>query len=136
MDIIEQLKRDEGVRNFPYTDTVGKLTIGVGHNLTDKGISDNAVNFLLQEDIAEVTNQLQSRLPYFEQLDSIRQSVLINMAFNLGFGGLEKFSAMLQYVAQGDWNDAAIEMLDSLWAKQVGARATRLATQMRTGEWQ
>lgn len=135
MNLAEQLRRDEGVRKFPYTDTVGKLTIGVGRNLTDVGISDAEIDFLLANDIQKVLTQLQTRLPYFAALDPVRQGVLANMAFNLGFAGLEGFSRMLAAFAQGDWEAAANEMLSSKWATQVGARATRLAEQTRTGRW-
>lgn len=133
--ISSQLRRDEGVEKFPYLDTVGKTTIGVGRNLTDVGLSDAEIDFLLANDIQKVLTQLQARLPYFEALDPARQGVLVNMAFNLGFAGLEGFPRMLSAFAQGDWERAASEMLESLWATQVGARAERLAEQTRTGQW-
>jgi lysozyme len=135
MEIVAQLRRDEGVRNFPYTDTVGKLTIGVGRNLTDVGLSDPEINFLLQIDIQRVTNTLHFRLPWFQALDPVRQGALVNLCFNVGFSKLEKFEKMLIATAQGDWETASTEMLNSAWAKEVGDRADRLAQQMRTGEW-
>lgn len=136
MDILEQLARDEGTRSFPYLDTVGKITIGVGRNLTDAGLSPEEIAFLLKNDVDRVRNQLTSRLPYFSALDPARQDVLVNMSFNLGFGGLEKFPLMLSAIAKGNWDEASDEMLGSLWARQVGVRAKRLALQIRTGIWQ
>lgn len=136
MDILTQLRRDEGVRNFPYTDTVGKLTIGVGRNLTDVGLSDEEIDILLRADINKVILQLNTKLPWYQNLDPVRQGVVINMAFNMGFRSLEGFPLFLRAMAQGNWDVASDEMLDSLWAKQVGDRAVRLATQIRTGEWQ
>jgi lysozyme len=133
--ISSQLRRDEGVEKFPYLDTVGKTTIGVGRNLTDVGLSDTEIDLLLSNDIQKVLTQLQVRLPYFEALDPARQGVLANMTFNLGFAGLEGFPRMLSAFAQGDWERAASEMLESRWATQVGARAERLAEQTRTGQW-
>jgi len=134
-DIRSQLLRDEAVRNFPYTDTKGKLTIGVGHNLTDRGLSAGSIDFILSEDIVEVVTELRTRLPWFSALDEARRGVLINMCFNLGFSKLEGFPKFLAAAAQGDWNTAAEEMLSSAWAKEVGERADRLAEQMTTGEW-
>ena len=134
-NIIDQLRRDEGVRNFPYTDTTGHITIGVGRNLTVVGISDPEIEVLLVDDVQSVIRILEARLPYFSALDPVRQGVLINMTFNLGFDGLEGFRGMLTAVARGDWEAAAAAMLESEWAKQVGDRATRLAQQMTTGEW-
>lgn len=135
MTIAEQLRRDEGSRNFPYVDTMGKITIGVGYNLTDNGLPDSYINDLLQDRIQIITKQINDRLPYFQTLDPVRQGVLINMGYNLGFGGLEKFANMLTAFAKGDWDTAASEMLNSAWAGQVKDRAMRLAEQTKTGIW-
>ena len=135
MDIKAQLIRDEGMEKFPYTDTVGKTTIGVGRNLTDNGVSDDEIYLMLTNDIEEVTSELQARLPWYNALDPVRQGVLQNMAFNLGFAGLEEFQNMLAAFAKGNWPTAADFMLASKWATQVGARAQRLAQQVETGEW-
>ena len=135
MTIQDQLRRDEGVRNLAYVDTMGKVTIGVGRNLTDSGVSDYEIEILLENDIQAVIRILEARLPYFGALDPVRQGVLINMCFNMGFNGLEEFHIMLGAIARGNWDAAAAEMLDSDWAREVGSRATRLAQQLITGEW-
>jgi len=135
MDIYEQLRRDEGFRTHPYTDTKGKLTIGYGRNLTGKGISLIEAEYLLGNDVPETKQILIARLPWFVALDDSRQGVLQNMGFNLGFEELEKFPRLLMACAQGDWNAAADEMKNSLWYKEVGDRAVRLEKQMRTGIW-
>jgi lysozyme len=135
MDIYSQLERDEGIRTHPYTDTTGNLTIGVGRNLSVKGLTPEEIEFLLLKDVHEVTIELEARLPWFQALDAARQGVIVNMAFNMGFSGLETFPKFLAAVAQGDWETAASEMLNSEWAKQVGVRANRLAVQMKSGVW-
>lgn len=139
MNIYEQLRRDEGVRLKPYTDTVGKLTIGVGRNLTDKGISEQEAREMLSTDVIEVQQALaKSGLDYQIQPDEesfARYNVLVNMAFNMGIGGLLAFKNMLACYKAGDWAGAAKHMLDSKWAEQVGPRAHRLAKQMETGQW-
>jgi lysozyme len=135
MDIYEQLRRDEAVRPHPYTDTKGHLTIGVGRNLDAKGLSGEEIDHLLTNDVQELLIELRGRLPWFDSLDDARQGVILNMAFNMGFSGLEGFPRMLQAVAKGEWDVAADEMRDSLWAKEVGDRAVRLEQQMRTGVW-
>ncbi len=135
MDIFDQLRRDEGLRLHPYQDTVGKTTIGYGRNLTDKGISEREADFLLANDVKDFSELLDSHLPWFQAIDSVRQGAIVNMAFNMGFKHLEEFPAMLGAVAQGDWEKAAMEMLDSKWRQEVGARAVRLAQQMHTGIW-
>jgi len=133
VDLIAQLRRDEGVEKFPYRDTVGKLTIGVGRNLDDVGLSDPEIDFLLQNDIDTATAKLNQSYPWFSALDAVRQAVLINMTFNLG--SIHAFPRMRALVEAGDYEGAAGEMLDSLWARQVGSRAQRLSQQMRTGVW-
>lgn len=131
--VIPDLLRDEGLKLKPYTDTRGKLSIGVGRNLTDVGISREEAGDLLAHDVARVRVGLAATLPWWDRLDPGRQRVLVNMAFNLGVTGLLAFHDLLDAVARRDWETAASEMLESAWAGQVGARATRLAAQMRTG---
>lgn len=135
MDIREQLSRDEGVRSFPYVDTVGKTTIGVGRNLTDVGISSDEIDLLLNNDIARAEAALTSSLPWTASLDDARRGALINMTFNMGIGGVLQFTNMLAAFQSANWEAAATAMLDSRWAGQVGDRATRLAQQVRSGEW-
>ncbi len=130
--IEEQLVLHEGLRLNPYRCPAGKLTIGVGRNLEDKGISMAEALFLLRNDVEEVRTQLE-RYPWYTQLDPVRQKVLIDMAFNLGIGGLMQFRKMLAALEAGDYGKTADEMLDSKWARQVGKRAQRLAEMMRTG---
>jgi len=131
--LIDQLKRHEGLRLKPYRCTAGKLTIGYGRNIEDKGISEGEAESMLWADVAEVRRLLEKQ-PVYPNLDEIRKSVLVNMGF-MGVSKLMQFKRMWEALAYGDFDKAAEEMLDSKWAKQVGARATELAEQMKTGEW-
>lgn len=134
MTIEEQLIRHEGLRLKPYRCTSGKLTIGVGRNIDDRGITQTEALYLLRCDIERIERELSSRLlPWFSDLDRVRQKVLIDMAFNLGVSGLLKFKKTLALVQSGDYEQAATEMLKSRWAKQVKGRAVTLASMMRTG---
>lgn len=131
--IEEQLILHEGMKLKPYRCPAGKLTIGVGRNLEDKGLSKQEALFLLRRDIAEITNELR-KYPWFKTLDMVRQKVLIDMAFNLGINGLLSFKKMLSYLKAGDYEKAADEMVNSRWYGQVGDRSKRLVKMMRTGE--
>ena len=131
--IEQQLMLHEGLRLKPYRCTAGKLTIGVGRNLDDKGISQDEALFLLANDIEGVIKQLDKH-SWYTGLDPIRQKVLIDMAFNLGISGLLQFKKMIAAIELGDYGAAAEQMLDSRWARQVKTRADRLAEMMRTGE--
>lgn len=136
--LIEQLRLHEGERKKPYRDTVGKLTIGIGRNLDDKGLRRDEIEYLLNNDIADARADLDRYLPWWRGLDPVRQRVLIDMAFNMGMGapnrgGLLSFVNTLSNIRQGRYAEAADMMLASKWAQQVGRRAVRLATMMRTG---
>lgn len=126
-----QLKADEGLKLMPYKDTVGKLTIGVGRNLDDVGISDSEADFLLMSDVGRAMGGLDHFMPWWRQQTEERQMVLVNMAFNIGVQGLLGFHIMLGKMQSGDFGGAAEAMLESKWAGQVGARAQRLAAMMK-----
>ena len=136
MTIDEQLVRDEGIRLFPYRDTVGKLSIGVGRNLDDNGISKTEAMFMLGRDIMRVSEQLEENWPWTATLDDARRGALINMGFNLGIHGLSDFREFLSLMQAGKWEDAAKDLAGTKVAKQLSARYARLALQIRTGEWQ
>lgn len=130
-ELTADLKRDEGLRLKPYRDTVGKLTVGIGRNLDDVGISEAEAEYLLQQDIDRTMAEMDRLMPWWRGLDDTRKRVLINMGFNLGVPGLMKFKNTLAAVKEGRYADAADGMLASKWAKQVGDRAIRLADLMR-----
>lgn len=133
-DIVKaQLKVDEGVRLKPYKDTVGKLTIGCGRNLDDVGISYAESDFLLENDIVAAETAARGLFPTFESLSDNRKAVLVNIAFNIGQTRLAKFKKLRKAIAEGDFQLAAVELGNSLWASQVGPRATRLIKLMEVG---
>lgn len=127
-----RLTRTEGRRNRPYVDTKGFTTIGIGHNLTVNGLSDTIVEAILQEDLAIAVNDA-GQLPVYNELDPIRQTVLVDMIFNMGIDKVKEFVNTLAYLSKGDWDNAAVQMLASAWAAQVGRRAIELANIIRNG---
>lgn len=131
--LLKQLIDDEGVRLKPYRDTAGKLTIGIGRNLDDRGISMSEATAMCENDINAVCNELDREIPWWKQMSEARQLVFANMLFNLGLVRFKGFKGMLARAKEGRYSEAADEMLDSKWAKQVGMRAARLAMMMRKG---
>lgn len=129
-----QLRLHEGERLMPYRCTAGKLTIGVGRNLEDRGITREESAYLLANDIAAEERELLRALPWVGTLDEVRQRVLLDMSFNMGLAGLLGFKRTLATIQAGDYQAAATMMLDSKWAKQVGQRAERLSRMMATGK--
>ena len=142
---LAQLARHEGLELTPYRCTGGALTIGYGHNLDANPIPDihagtritkERARRILVEDCRKLADRLDKALPSWRRLDEPRQAVIMNMAFNMGVAGVKGFEQMLKAVDDGDYERAAQEMLDSTWKKQVKGRATELARQMSSGEWQ
>ena len=124
--LIEELKRDEGVVLTLYQCSAGKNTIGVGRNLDDRGITDDESDYLLGNDINICIEELTNAFPWFKDLSDTRQRVMVNMCFNLGLSRLMGFKKFLAAMEAGEWETAGVEMLDSRWAVQVGPRSTRL----------
>jgi len=133
--LIRQLKRHEGMRLKPYKCTAGKFTIGVGRNLDDVGISEDEAETLLRHDIITATRQLLNAFPWMGTLNDARIAAMINFTFNVGIGTVKKFKQTLDHMQNYNYDEAADEMMDSKWARQVGSRAAEITEQIRTGKW-
>lgn len=136
LELIKELRRDEGVIPHAYKDSLGYLTIGVGR-LIDKRkggrLTDEEIDYLLMNDVKECVVDLDKHLPWWRSLTDTRRRVLVNMRFNLGMAGLLGFKNTLKFIEAGDYKRAASNMLVSKWARQVGQRANRLAKMMEEG---
>jgi len=128
------LVQHESYRQFPYTDSTNHLTIGIGRNLTDRGVSTTEALYLLDDDILYFSNKLSHFLPFFSQLSEPRRIALVDMCFNLGVQGFLNFKELIAALEVEDWPIAYNEMISSKWAEQVGERATTLANIVLTGE--
>ena len=143
MDLITQLKRDEGQVLEVYLDSLGIPTAGCGHNLPAHGIdlpvgtpiTQDQSDEWLQQDIDAATSALEQHLPWTLELDDARKGAFQNLCFNMGIFKLLGFHHMLGYAHVGQWPEASAALLDSNYARQVGARATRIAEQLTTGVW-
>jgi len=139
MNVIDQLIREEGEVLHAYEDHLGYLTIGVGI-LIDKrkggGITKEESRFLLLNRVKGVVEGIRKNLSWFDSIgNEPRKAVLIGMAFQMGLNGLLGFKNTLEMIRVGDYDKAAVGMLNSFWAPQTPARAKRMAKQMETGEW-
>jgi lysozyme len=142
----DQLKKHEGVRQFVYDDVTGKPideacfvrgkpTIAVGRNLADRGLSEDEIEYLLDNDINDCIAEAQ-KFRWFEALDPVRQAAVTELLFNLGLTRLSGFKKFLNFMNEHRYAHAAGELKDSLWHRQVGSRAETLEKQILTGEWQ
>ena len=153
---LDKLIQHEGMVLTVYQDTLGIDTIGIGRNLKDRGISKEELDYmdipsmaivyehgitevdaryLAMNDIRIVEEELCRVQPVVNDLDAVRQLILMDMAFNMGVPRLCKFKRMWGAIHDRKFDAAGREMLDSRWAKQVGSRATKLSDAMVKGEF-
>ena len=135
--LLEMLKRHEGVRSHVYLCSAGYETIGVGRNISKSGmgLSDDEVDYLLENDIARVIKELSSEYPWFNDLDDVRKDAMIDISFNLGATRLRGFRRALAAMEVADYTTAAKEFLDSKWSRDVKCRATELCYMIETGNY-
>ena len=143
----QRLIEHEGLVLTPYYCPMGKLTIGVGHNLEDNpltleekkalgdyrhGITENGAKMLLRRDITTCHEQLKKHIKCYQSLTPNRQYALIDMCFQLGIKGLKKFKMMLTELEKGNYDMAAFECITSAYARQTPKRAKKIAAVIKT----
>jgi lysozyme len=134
-----QLEDEEGFVGHAYQDHLGYWTIGIGRLIDERkngSISREEALYLLKHDVDARVIQLDKKIPWWNDLDCARKSVLLQMSFQMGIPGLLKFKNTLNNIKAGNYEAAADSMSKSLWAKQTPQRAARMAEQMRSGKWQ
>ena len=137
----EEIKADEGVVNEVYLDHLGLPTVGVGHLIREHDpehgldvgtkVDDERVTELFESDLYTCVAETKLLYPQFEELPAEAQKILCNMMFNMGRPRLSRFHKMKRAIDSSDWKEAANQMLDSRWAKQVPNRANRLIERMK-----
>ncbi len=135
--LLEMLKRHEGVESHVYRCSAGYETIGVGRNISKSGLglSDDEVDYLLENDIVRVIKELSSEYPWFKDLDDVRKDAIIDISFNLGATRLRGFERALAAMDAADYKTASLEFLDSKWSRDVKGRSTELAYMIEMGEY-
>ena len=136
-NLLEMLKRHEGVKSHVYLCSAGYETIGVGRNISKSGmgLSDDEVDYLLENDIERVIKELSSEYPWFNALDDVRKDAMIDISFNLGATRLRGFKRALAAMEVADYKTAAKEFLDSKWSRDVKGRATELCYMIEMGSY-
>lgn len=143
---VDLLQKEEGYRRFAYDDETGRtvhpgtqvrgfVTVGIGRNLVGKGISPEEARYLCAQDLEECIEWCQEHLTYFKRLSAIRSAIVISMRFQLGGAGILSFRRFHAAMRAKDYEQAAMEMLDSKAAQQTPQRWMRAANMMRSGEW-
>lgn len=135
--LLEMLKRHEGVKSHVYLCSAGYETIGVGRNISKSGmgLSEDEVDYLLENDITRVIKELSSEYPWFNDLDDVRKDAMIDISFNLGATRFRGFKNALSAMESADYTLAAKEFLDSKWSRDVKGRSHELASMIETGKY-
>ena len=129
-DVSSLIKKHEGLRLKPYKCSAGRVTVGYGRNLDDVGINLTEAEMMLENDIRRTTVEL-TKFSWCYSLNAVRRAALVDMLYNLGMPRFMGFKKMLAALDAGDYEETAVQMLDSKWATQVGSRATELAEMVR-----
>ena len=134
------LLREEGEKLYAYPDTEGYLTIGCGHLIDERrggGITQQVSRMLFDDDIARATAQCRSHFDWFDHLDPVRQDVIVNLVFNMGLAGFSTFRRMINDIIAKDWHDAAWQLANSHWGRQVSVeRKSELSYALEKGRWE
>ena len=131
--LVNQLKQDEGFRSHLYKCTAGKDTIGYGLNI-EAGITKEEAALILEHRVHKLHETL-SQYDWYKNLDDTRKTAIINMAYQLGVGGMLKFKKMIAALELREWTEAAAQMMDSRWFKQTESRVRRVMHIIETGQY-
>ena len=136
-ELIKMLKRHEGVRSKVYMCSANFETIAVGRNISESGLglSTDEIDYLLNNDINRVREELTDEYFWFPALNEARQAAMIDISFNLGATKLRLFVLALEAMANEKFDLAADEFMNSKWATQVGNRAVEVTDMIRSGQW-
>jgi len=137
------IEYNEGFRRFVCNDATGvpvkspegKLTVGIGLNLEDRGLTILEARYIMNNIIDEINSELPRRLIIYNKLDDVRQAALIDMAYCMGLDRLIDFNKTFNYLRAKDFKNASVEIMRSLWAEKQTGRASRDSYMIETGEW-
>ena len=130
-DLLEKIKHHEGFVEHVYDDSLGIPTIGYGFAIKDLILDEDIAEDILMRKLERLKRNANSRFKWLEDMPIVVQEVILNMCYQLGITGVSKFRKAISALQEGDWNEAADEMLDSLWARQTPNRATELSDIVR-----
>ena len=131
MSLIESIKENEGYKSTVYTDTLGYDTIGYGFAIKDLELDEEVCDLILDKKLDKLIDATNKKFPFLRELPQDKCEVIFEMVYQLGLNGVSMFKKMLKALDNKDYDKAAAEMLDSLWAKQTPNRAIKLSNQMK-----
>ena len=131
MSLIESIKRHEGYVGIVYKDSLGIDTIGYGFAIKDLELDDDICEIILERKLKELETRVNLKFKWFIYMPQEIKDVVMEMCYQLGVGGVSKFKKTIAYLQNKQWEEASVEMLDSLWAKQTPNRAKELSNRVK-----
>ena len=125
-----ELTEDEGIAEYPYTDTFGNISIGLGHNIAANGLSADVITLIYNDDITAVLAVLDAKVVWWRKLPPNQQRVMVNLCFNMGWPVFSSFVHFLAAMKAGDIATAAKQLQNSVWYTQVGQRGPRMVARL------
>lgn len=118
-----------------------KPTAGIGHLLSvserklypvGSTVTDRQIEEWFTADVNNACKVATDVLPVFSNLDEVRQRIIVNLCFNLGYK-FGDFKKCIKAITDGDYIRAASELSNSAWYTQVGRRGREMCEAMRQG---
>ncbi len=131
MSLIKQIKQHEGFRSTVYQCTEGYDTIGYGFTIKDLELDEDIAELILIRKLADLQERISSTFSWFSNADEVVKDIVTNMCYQLGISGFSKFKKTIYYLETEQYEEASIEMLDSLWHKQTPNRSKELSEELR-----
>tara|TARA_R100000808_G_C2100349_1_gene117637 strand:- start:203 stop:607 length:405 start_codon:yes stop_codon:yes gene_type:complete len=131
-NLLNDIKKHEGFRSEVYKDTLGIDTIGYGFAIKDLVMDQDIAEKILKRKVENLIKRIKQKFPWYSDIPEEAQDVVANMCYQLGVGGFSKFKKTIKYISEKKWDDASIEMLDSLWARQTPNRAIELSNTIKS----
>ena len=126
-ELREAVKLSEGYRARVYKDTLGIDTIGYGFAIKDLELDEDICDMILDKKLNKLIKDVDNKFSFMDDIAVEAQDVVYEMCYQLGINGFSKFKKTIAYLRDENYKMAAIEMLDSRWAKQTPNRAKRLS---------
>ncbi len=131
MSLIDSIKQHEGYVGIVYKDSLGIDTIGYGFTIKDLELDEDICEIILERKLKELETRVNLKFKWFMYMPQEIKDVVMEMCYQLGVGGVSKFKKTIAYLQNKQWEEASVEMLDSLWAKQTPNRAKELSNRVK-----
>ena len=131
MSLIDSIKQHEGYVGIVYKDSLGIDTIGYGFAIKDLELDRDICDIILERKLKELETRVNLKFKWFMYMPQEIKDVVMEMCYQLGVGGVSKFKKTIAYLQNKQWEEASVEMLDSLWAKQTPNRAKELSNRVK-----